>query len=75
MTTLMVSATLDAREVPVYVLDFVVYHELLHKKHGATWQNGRQMVHTPAFRADERSFVQYAAAEATLKGLTRRIAK
>jgi hypothetical protein len=47
---LMVSATLDSREVPSYVVDFVVYHELLHKKHGAKWQNGRQAVHTSAFR-------------------------
>ena len=44
------SATLDARDVPSYVVDFVVYHELLHKKHGAKWQNGRQAVHTSSFR-------------------------
>lgn len=72
---LMVSATLDSREVPEYVIDVVVYHELLHKKHGATWQNGRQAVHTPAFRADERRFAQYAAAENAIKQLAKRFAR
>jgi hypothetical protein len=71
---LMVSATLDSRDVPSYVIDFVVYHELLHKKHGATWQNGRQAVHTSAFRGDERCFAEYAAAEETLKQLAKRLA-
>ena len=69
---LMVSATLDSSEVPMYVIDFVVYHELLHKTHGATWQNGRQAVHTPAFRADERQFAKYEAAEEALKRLAKR---
>lgn len=35
------------------MLDFVLYHELLHKKHRFTC-SGRH--HTPAFRADERKF-------------------
>jgi len=69
---LMVSATLDSREVPSYVVDFVVYHELLHKKHGASWQNGRQAVHTPAFRQEERRFAEYTAAEKVIKELSRR---
>jgi len=71
---LMVSATLDSRDVPSYVVDFVVYHELLHKKHGATWQNSRQAVHTSAFRGDERCFAEYVAAEETLKQLAKRLA-
>jgi hypothetical protein len=68
----MVSATLDSREVPSYVVDFVVYHELLHKKHGATWQNGRQAVHTSSFREDERRFAEYAGAEKTIMDLAKR---
>lgn len=71
---LMVSATLDSSEVPAYVIDFVVYHELLHKKHGATWQNGRAAVHAPAFRVDERRFAEFAAAEAEIKKLAKRLA-
>jgi len=72
---LMVSATLDSRGVPSYVVDFVVYHELLHKKHGARWQNGRQAVHTSSFREDERQFAEYAAAEEALKQLAKQFAR
>ncbi len=32
--TVMISVTLDAPDVPDYAIDFVMYHELLHKKHG-----------------------------------------
>ncbi len=70
--TVMLSCTLDQPDVPEFVVDFVMYHELLHKKHGAAWQNGRQAVHTPAFRAEERTFEQFAAAKAELKRLAGR---
>jgi hypothetical protein len=63
------SRTLDNPKIPSYVVEFVMYHELLHKHHGEVWLNGRQRVHTPAFRKDERQFKQYALAEAFLKQL------
>lgn len=63
------SRTLDDATVPAYVVEFVMYHELLHKKHGETWVNGRQMVHTPAFRNDEQQFQQYELAQKTLQKL------
>jgi len=72
--TLMVSATLDSAEVPAFVVDFVVYHELLHKKHGIQWQNGRRAVHTPAFRAEERRFHRYAEADERIGRLAMRYA-
>jgi hypothetical protein len=65
--TVMVSSTLDHADVPAFLVDFVMYHELLHKNLGADWRNGRQAVHTPDFKAEERRFEQYAAAEAALK--------
>ncbi|UCF34893.1 MAG: hypothetical protein JSV78_06215 [Phycisphaerales bacterium] len=67
--TVMISASLDAANVPAYVVDFVVYHELLHKTHETKWQGDRAQVHTPTFRHDERKFHQYAQAEAFLKKL------
>lgn len=70
--TVMVSCTLDSSEVPAYVVDFVVYHELLHKKHGCRWRNGRQAFHTREFRREERRFEQYTAAEAMLDRLAHR---
>ena len=67
--TVMIGSTLDHPEVPAFVVDFVMYHELLHKTLGAEWRNGRQAVHTPEFRTQERRFEQYAAAAATLRKL------
>lgn len=63
------SRTLDDVNIPRYVAEFVMYHELLHKQHGEIWMNGRQRVHTPAFRRDERRFKHYDLAEAFLKKL------
>ncbi len=68
--TLMVSASLDDKNVPAYVVDFLVYHELLHKKHGIRWRNGRMTAHTREFRRDERRFKQVTEAETLLHKLT-----
>lgn len=62
---------LDAKRVPRYVVEFVMYHELLHKLHGHRLQNGRWLVHTPEFRVDERKFKQYSQAEQHLRDLAR----
>ena len=43
--TVMISATLDREDLPEYALDFVVYHELLHKQLGINWRQGR--MHAP----------------------------
>jgi predicted metal-dependent hydrolase len=65
----MLSVTLDDPSVPAYVVDFVLYHELLHKKHGSNLVNGRRLAHSSGFRAEERQFAEYAAAEQRLKEL------
>ncbi len=69
--TVMISSTLDHAGVPAFVVDFIVYHELLHKKLGADWRNGRQAVHTPEFRREEKRFKEYAAAEAALAAVAK----
>lgn len=66
---IVLSLTLDDAQVPAYAAEFVMYHEMLHIRHGATWRNGRRLVHTPAFRQDERKFEQYQSAEAELARL------
>ncbi len=71
MQMVMLSVSLDDPSVPAFVVDFVMYHELLHKKHGVTLANGRRMAHTPAFRADELLFARDHEAFAHLKALAR----
>ena len=68
--TIVISALLDAPDIPAYALDFVMYHELLHKALGVTAMNGRRRAHTTAFRRAEREFVEYEKAKAFLQTLT-----
>ena len=70
--TVMMSVTLDDPAVPASVVDFVMYHELLHKKHGSLIVNGRRLAHSPAFRAEERLYAGYHDAERQLKALALR---
>jgi hypothetical protein len=69
---IMISVTLDDPEVPAFALDFVMYHELLHKKHGSMTVNGRRLSHNQAFRAEERRFAQYHEAERLIRELALR---
>lgn len=70
--TVMVSRTLDQRRVPEFVVDFVMYHELLHKKLGAHLVNSRRMVHTSAFREQEAKFSRFDEAQRYLNRISRK---
>jgi len=70
--SVMISITLDDPEVPAFALDFVMYHELLHKKHRSMTVNRRRLSHSPAFRAEERQFAQYQEAERLIHKLALR---
>jgi predicted metal-dependent hydrolase len=61
---IIISAILDCPEVPRYVLEYLVYHEMLHLKHPVKVRGSRRCVHPPEFRAEERLFPQLD--EATL---------
>jgi len=67
--TIMISATLDGNEVPELVVDFIMYHELLHKKLGVIWTNGRKLAHSADFLREERRYPDYDKAQAVLKKL------
>jgi len=69
--TITISAALDAEDVPAFVVDFLVYHELLHKKLGVAWRGGRRRAHTPRFRRAERRFPRSAEAQAVLNRLAK----
>lgn len=56
------SSTLDDATVPAFVVEFVLYHELLHKYHKAKWSGNRRMVHTSEFKRDEQQFKFYKQA-------------
>ena len=67
--TVMLSLSLDQPTVPPSLVDYLMYHELLHKKHGTIVVNGRRLVHTAAFRKDEQGFSSYEVARRQLHDL------
>jgi SprT-like family. len=63
---IVISRSLDRGEVPEFLIEYVLYHEMLHMKHRPRMLNGRRIYHTPAFKAEERRFERYNQALALL---------
>ena len=60
---IVISKSLDSRKVPKFVVEYVVYHEMLHIKHPTQHRNGRRYNHTPEFKRDEEQFAYFDEAE------------
>ena len=69
INTVMVSISLDQPRIPSYVVDYVMYHELLHKHLGARKVNNRRYTHTKEFKTKERRFSQAEQAQQYLSKL------
>src|SRR5262249_14047084 len=67
--TIFISRVFDSPQVPRYVCEYVMYHEMLHVKHQSQVQAERIVVHTPEFRTEEKRFLQYRDATQWLKQL------
>lgn len=65
--TVLISLTLDNPRTPDFLIDFVMYHELLHKQLGMKVVGGRRYAHTRAFRCAERRFTHYDEAQKILR--------
>jgi predicted metal-dependent hydrolase len=70
---IVISRSLDTPETPRYIVEYVMFHEMLHVKHPTVTINGRRYNHTSAFRADERKFPKYHAAERWIESNVRRL--
>ena len=66
---IVLSRLLDHPRVPRLVVDFVMYHEMLHIQIPVVQRGARRSIHPPEFRAAERQFPAYAEAKAFLKRL------
>lgn len=60
------------KETPLQILDYVVYHELLHKKHKFYHKNGKSYHHTTIFRNDEKKFENSEQLEREIKTFLRK---
>ncbi|MCX7935112.1 MAG: hypothetical protein N3A66_07630 [Planctomycetota bacterium] len=62
---IVISRRLDAADVPAYVVEYVLFHEMLHEIVGIrAAANGRRKIHTSTFRLLEETFPDYARARA-----------
>ena len=66
-----INKRLDDDTIPIYVLDYVLYHEMLHARHEWLYEKGIRKVHTRDFKAEETSFPHYKDAIRWLNGATR----
>jgi hypothetical protein len=60
---IIISRIFDHPGVPAYVLEYIVYHEMLHLKHPVRLRGSRRCVHSAEFQAEEREFPQLEAAK------------
>lgn len=66
INTITLSQSLDSLQVPEYVVNYVLFHELLHACLGTHTKNARQIAHSPEFHRLERLHPEYERANAFL---------
>ncbi len=59
------------REAPLEMIDYLMYHELLHKLQQFTHKNGRSFFHTREFRKEEKKYPDYENMEKDIQKLLR----
>lgn len=59
---IVMNTRLDRQTVPAYVVEYVLYHEMLHVKHPLRAASCGLQAHSAAFRAEERRFALYKRA-------------
>ncbi len=64
---IVISKSLRSKQVPAYVIEFILFHECLHKVMGCVEKRGRRHYHTPEFRTLEKTHQYFHEAEAFLK--------
>jgi hypothetical protein len=60
--TVFISLLFDSPRTPDFVLDYILYHELLHIRFPSRAAECRLISHTPEFRAEEQKFKSYKKA-------------
>lgn len=68
-----ISKSLDSSDVPRYVVEYVVFHEMLHIHHPTKHVNGRRYNHTAAFKRDEKKFEYFEQAEKWIERNVRKL--
>jgi len=66
---IIISRWFDSPQVPRYLVEYLVYHEMLHIQFPVERDGHRRIVHSRAFREAERKFPHYERARRRLKGV------
>ncbi|HVI10925.1 MAG TPA: M48 family peptidase [Candidatus Binatia bacterium] len=66
---IVISRIFDHPAIPLYAVEYIVYHEMLHLKHPVRLRGSRRCVHSTEFQAEEKLFPERQRAEAFLKKL------
>jgi predicted metal-dependent hydrolase len=64
---IVVSKVFDQLRVPRYVVEYIVYHEMLHLKHPVKLKGSRRCVHPKHFQEEEKLFPHLEEAKKFLK--------
>ena len=64
---IVISRAFDHPRVPKFVLEYILYHEMLHLKHPVRVRGGRRCVHPAQFQAEEKLFPELERAKEFLK--------
>lgn len=62
-----ISRILDQLTMPLFVVEYVLYHEILHIKHPVEHKGPQRRIHTGSFKREEKLFAQFAEAKSYLK--------
>jgi len=65
--TIVVSTILDDPGVPSFVVEYILYHELLHLRVPSYFRNGRRVIHPKEFKELEKRFRDYDRVTKRLK--------
>ena len=69
--TIIISRELDSPAVPRYLVEYVVYHEMLHIRYPVERRGQRRVIHSREFREAEKKFPHYELACRQIKQICR----
>ncbi len=67
---IVINTRLDSKDVPEFVVEYVLFHEMLHVKHPLRAASCGLQAHSAQFREEERRFASYERARRFLARLT-----
>ena len=65
--TIVISRIFDHPRVPRYVVEYILFHEMLHLKHPVKLRGSRRCVHSREFLAEEKMFPELETAQKFLR--------